>query len=256
MSSQVNPSTINPNFPVPGVNQPSQGFRSNFLAIQNFAAQYVAEMNDLINKAIVSAPLTYGNLSSNINNFGGMNNSNLAIYDFAYGSLTPSANNISTSGTLTLDCSKASYFPYNLTSSSVQTVSINNYTGLGYSEVVLDITASAVPQYINLATLTSGSTITCLGSVPIPGFNSTTSNLAINNVGRNEFVLGSLDGTAWVLWKKNMSATARQRTPASAVGAPGDTSGQIVYDGSYIYVCTNNYDGASSIWYRAAITVV
>lgn len=43
------------------------------------------------------------------------------------------------------------------------------------------------------------------------------------------------------------------KTPASSVGADGDTAGMIAWNSSYIYVCTANYDGSTNIWKRAAI---
>jgi cytoskeletal protein CcmA (bactofilin family) len=43
-------------------------------------------------------------------------------------------------------------------------------------------------------------------------------------------------------------------TPASAVGAAGDERGDIAWDTNYIYVCTANYDGATSVWKRVAIS--
>jgi hypothetical protein len=43
-------------------------------------------------------------------------------------------------------------------------------------------------------------------------------------------------------------------TPASAVGAAGDEAGDIAYDSLYIYVCTADYDGATSVWKRVAIS--
>lgn len=46
----------------------------------------------------------------------------------------------------------------------------------------------------------------------------------------------------------------KQSAPASSVGASGDVSGMISWDGSYIYICTGTYDGTANIWKRAALT--
>ncbi len=43
------------------------------------------------------------------------------------------------------------------------------------------------------------------------------------------------------------------KTPATSVGSAGDSAGMIAWNGSYIYVCTANYDGTTNIWKRAAI---
>ena len=42
-------------------------------------------------------------------------------------------------------------------------------------------------------------------------------------------------------------------TPASAVGQAGDKAGAIAWDASYIYICTEDYDGGN-IWKRVAIS--
>jgi hypothetical protein len=46
----------------------------------------------------------------------------------------------------------------------------------------------------------------------------------------------------------------KQATPSSSVGAPGNKSGMIAWDQSYIYVCTSDYDGSTAIWKRTALT--
>lgn len=44
------------------------------------------------------------------------------------------------------------------------------------------------------------------------------------------------------------------KTPITAAGSAGDEYGMIAWDSNYIYVCTADYDGSTSIWRRAAIT--
>ncbi len=252
MSSQVNPATIDASFPVAGVNQPSQGFRSNFLAIFNAFSQYVTEMNDLINKSIVSAPLTYGG-NVTVNNFGGMQNSNLAIYDYAL--VSASANNISASSVLTVDISESSVYPYILNQAgTTQTVNLINFPNLGYSEVILDITVNAAPQFINLATLSPSSVISTSGNIPIAGYNNLTANLCITNTSSPTIIkLASLDGVHWILSTSNFGA-ARTGAPGSAIGSFGDTKGMIAIGNNNIYVCNGNYDGTTHIWQYAALT--
>ena len=40
--------------------------------------------------------------------------------------------------------------------------------------------------------------------------------------------------------------------PASSIGASGDFKGEVVFDDSYIYYCTETYDGVTNIWKRVA----
>ena len=46
----------------------------------------------------------------------------------------------------------------------------------------------------------------------------------------------------------------KQATPSSSVGAPGNKSGMIAWDQSYIYICTADHDGSTAIWKRVALT--
>ncbi len=194
MSSQVNPSSINAQFPVPGVNQPSQGFRTNFLAIQNSFSQYVTEMNDLINKAIVSSPLLYG-ANSAINNFGGMKNSNLSLFD--YGLVTAGIVAASANSVPALSFANTAVANINITAAAptVQTISLTNFPGIGYSEMTIIASATTTPQYLNFANLTPGAAI--YGGGAISGFNTATSNLTISTTQPRLIKFGSADGTNW-----------------------------------------------------------
>jgi hypothetical protein len=46
----------------------------------------------------------------------------------------------------------------------------------------------------------------------------------------------------------------KQATPSTSTGAPGNKSGMLAWDSSYIYVCTADYDGSTAIWKRVALT--
>lgn len=56
--STINTNGINVNYPVPGVNNSSQGFRDNFTSIKNNLNIAYDEITDLQNKAIVKSPLS------------------------------------------------------------------------------------------------------------------------------------------------------------------------------------------------------
>jgi hypothetical protein len=57
MTSAINTNGINVNYPVPGVNNSSQGFRDNFSAIKNNLNTAAAEITDLENKVVLKAAL-------------------------------------------------------------------------------------------------------------------------------------------------------------------------------------------------------
>ena len=52
----------------------------------------------------------------------------------------------------------------------------------------------------------------------------------------------------------NGAAPIKATAPTVAIGEAGDTAGMIAYDASFIYVCTADYDGATSIWIKSAVT--
>jgi len=62
------------------------------------------------------------------------------------------------------------------------------------------------------------------------------------------------NGTGSVVVSANHVNVSTAKTPASAIGVSGDVTGDIAWDSSYIYVCTANYDGSTSIWKRVAIS--
>jgi len=238
MASQINPSAINTQYPVPGVNQSSSGFRQNFLATQNAFSECVAELNDLFNKVIVSAPLLYGSNSA-INNFGGMQNSNLSLFDFA---LTISNITAATANSVpTLNFSSTAVANINITSGTpvTQTINIANFPQLGYSELVLQVESATVPQYLNFANVVVGGSLTTSGNIGIA-----TTNPYI-------LTLGSSDGLNFTL-SAPTSAVAKSATP-TGIGLPGDSAGMIAYDSGFIYVCIGNYDGATTVWKKSAI---
>ena len=56
--SNINTNSIDPNFPVPGVNNSSQGFRDNFASIKNNLDTTSSELTDLQNKVVLKSALT------------------------------------------------------------------------------------------------------------------------------------------------------------------------------------------------------
>jgi type V secretory pathway adhesin AidA len=60
-------------------------------------------------------------------------------------------------------------------------------------------------------------------------------------------------GTGKVVVQDNSVSIAVSKTVTNAVGASGDTMGMVAWDADYIYVCTADYDGSTSVWKRSAI---
>lgn len=66
--SQINTNGINVNYPVPGVNNNSQGFRDNFAAIKTNLDAASTEITDLQNKAVLKAALNGQTLNNDMAN--------------------------------------------------------------------------------------------------------------------------------------------------------------------------------------------
>jgi len=98
MTSQINPATIDGNYPIAGVPNNTQGMRDNFTAIKTNFQYAETEIDELQSKGVFKAALTGTTLDNNM-----ANNliSNARIQGFS-GTLIQIAN---TSGAITVDCS-------------------------------------------------------------------------------------------------------------------------------------------------------
>lgn len=69
------------------------------------------------------------------------------------------------------------------------------------------------------------------------------------------------DGNSWT-WRFNPNGmlqlpkggnfSVANSIPISSIGTPGDITGTLVFDNSYMYYCVANYDGMTNIWKRVA----
>ena len=80
MASNINSLNIDATFPIAGVDNDSQGFRTNFTNIKNNLAYAKSEIEDLQNKTILKSALSGG--SSVNNNMEGAILSGAEIYNF------------------------------------------------------------------------------------------------------------------------------------------------------------------------------
>lgn len=99
--SNINTTAIDVNYPVPGVNNNSRGFRTNFTSIKNNLDVASTEITDLQNKAVLKSPLT----NSVINN----DMANTLISNAAVRSFRSTTYNLGNalSGTVTINASLA-----------------------------------------------------------------------------------------------------------------------------------------------------
>lgn len=245
MPSSINPNSINNQFPVAGVNNNTQGFRNNFSATVNNFTIAQAEISDLMNKAILTAPLTDGNLvvSNNLNTMpmeGGI------YFDYSlalvqHGTLTATA-------TEPFDFEQGAVHIVTLNGNpATTTVSPVNFPNNGFSQLQLQITVSNINHQLSFGQLTVNV------STGVSGYNVATNSLSFRSNAAYNYTLSSIDGTSWHLSQIQSPAIAVNYTPPSSIGSIGDSLGLVAFDASFIYVCRAPYDGVTHIWSRSAI---
>jgi predicted transcriptional regulator len=122
MTSQINPNNIDGNYPVPGVPNNTQGFRSNFTETRTnfqFAAQ---EITDLQNKVILKEALNGTTLNNNMND--GLISA-VKLNDVSYTYLPVAA----TAGSIEIDYSAAPY--QQITTTGSVSLSFANWPAAG-----------------------------------------------------------------------------------------------------------------------------
>lgn len=240
--SAINTGTINVNYPVAGINNSSEGFRTNFSGIKNNLDTAGAEITDLQNKVIVKSALTGITLNNDMantlisnaltlgfrattfnlgNNLSGTVSIDLTKGDVHYGTITDD---------ISLQFSK--WAPTG-TQSSVQLIlTVSNPTA-GYTITLpANVTngMTTIENYVGNGS--SGGVITVPNGISLLHFNFTTINCGTN------IEIQPLDRP-----RNGLCVTA----PSTAI-SPG-YPGQIAYDSGYVYVCI-----ATNTWKRASLS--
>lgn len=242
--SSINTNGINVNYPVPGVNNNSQGFRDNFASIKTNLNTASTEITDLQNKAVVKQALTGTVINNDMANtlisnaatrsfratmynlggdLSGIVSVNASLGDVQYG--TVNANTTLQFG----------YWPPSGTQSNIE-VQFN----IGNSNAYITFPSEAV---------FSGDT----GTATIENGYSDGGNLVINapaNVTQLNFQISTVDcgNTLYVtpINRPRQSTQIQQRTPAPT-GFPGDVAGTVAVDTTYLYVCTDSYNSIANV---------
>lgn len=266
--SNINTNGININYPTPGINNSTQGFRDNFASIKNNLTSAKTEITDLQAKVLVKAALTDTTLD---NNMAGGVISNVQTKGFRQSTWAISAGDIG--GSATIDVSKGDV-QYGTIAENTE-INFGGWAPSGTrSSVQLNLTVSNAQALISLPASTYNSSTEIVGgmksSVRIlenyssnanPAPSITVSNYITVPQGVKELQLNfsTTDcGNTIDVQPVNRNQVASRielRVPA-AIGMQGDKAGAICTDGSYLYVCIDDYDGSSTIWTKATLTAV
>jgi len=249
--STINTNGLDVNYPVPGVNNNSQGFRDNFTSIKNNLNIAATEISDLQNKVILKQALTGTTLNNDMangvisnvatrgfrsttNNLGnalsGIVTVNVAIADVHYGTID---------GDTIL--SFGSWAPTGTQSNVEIHFNISN------SEAVISFPSSVdISPDSGVTTLENFANVANVATVSVP-----------YGVTEMDFRISTLDCgntlTVEPINRPRITTQIQSRTP-TATGAQGDVAGTTCFDASYLYVCTASYDGTTHIWKRISLS--
>ena len=266
--SSINTSAINTAYPIPGVNNSTQGFRDNFTSIKNNLDTAKTELNDLQNKVLVKSALAGRTLD---NNMAGVLISNASIKGFRQ----PMHNmGSSISDTLLIDVTKGDVQYGTIVGDT--TISFAGWAPTGtLCSVQLNLTIDwnagytiYLPNtvYNAQATIANGmdATVTILenyGFIGTPGVNATVTNQITAPAGVTELQLKFSTvncGTTISVQPLNRNQTTSYinlRQPTNK-GVPGDMPGAICFDGYDLYICIGAYDGSTTIWGKPGWSLV
>jgi len=268
--SDINTNGMNINYPTPGVNNSTQGFRDNFSSIKTNLDVTKVELADLQSKVLVKSALN--NTSMNNDMAGGII-SNVETKMFRSSTYDLGT---SISGILLVDVQKGDV-QYGVVTDNV-TIYFDNWPGTTGNKVIqtkiqLRLTVTNPNAVItfppsthdtNTGNLLSGPTASVqrlenYGSQYLtPGVFSNQVS-APNGATLLVYNVFTMDcGTTLEIEpvNRNQKANAFELRTVTAIGEPGDGPGTVCSDGQYMYLCVGNYDGETPIWGKVPLYVI
>jgi hypothetical protein len=240
--STINTNPINVNYPVPGVNNNSQGFRDNFASIVTNLNAAGAEITDLQNKVVVKQAL----IGTTVNN------------DMANTLISNASTRSFRATTYNLGNALAGTVLVNVSLGDVQygTVAANTIINFGswapsgtQSNVQLNLSISN-----NQSTITFPAAVTLspdTGATTLENYSNSSGNLAVtvpNGVSQLNYLISTTDcgNTLFItpINRPRISTQIQQRTPIPT-GFQGDVAGEVAVDANYIYVCSGSYNATT-----------
>jgi hypothetical protein len=237
--STINTNGINVNYPVPGVNNNSQGFRDNFAAIRTNLNTAGTEITDLQNKVVVKSALA----NTTVNN----DMANTLISNALTRSFRASTYNLggAISGTILINASLGDV-QYGTIAGNT-TIQFAGWAPTGtQSNLQLQLAVSNSQAVITFPTevtygVTSLENYANVANVPTVSIPYGVTQLDYN------FSTVDCGNTITVEPYNNnrIASQVQQRTP-SPTGFQGDVLGDIAVDTDYVYVCTASYNSTAN----------
>ena len=242
--STINTNPINVNYPVPGVNNNSQGFRDNFASIVTNLNAAGAEITDLQNKVVVKQAL----IGTTINN----DMANTLISNASTRSFRATTYNLGNalSGTVLVNTSLGDV-QYGTIAANT-TINFGSWAPPGTQsnvQVNLSIAANAANAVISFPSSVTLSPDT--GATTLENYSNISGNLAVtvpNGVSQLNYLVSTTDcgNTLYItpINRPRISTAIQQRSPIPT-GFQGDVAGDVAVDANYIYVCSASYDATT-----------
>jgi hypothetical protein len=242
MTSQINPATIDGNYPIAGVPNNTQGMRDNFTAIKTNFQYAETEIDELQSKGVFKAALSGTTLDNNM-----ANNLiyNARIQGFS-GTLVQIAN---TTGAITVDCSAAHY----------QTISMGGNISISFTTATWPAAGSVGIVRLQITVDQAGRTLTLpanvsQGTTGIQGYSANVITFAAAGV--YEFGFLTYDqGTIITLFDYNrpLSYYTNNVTIAASTASTSDITGALIVGGG-VGVSGNIVSGQNFIGNGALLT--
>ena len=238
--SQINTNGINTNYPEPGTNNSSQGFRDNFSQIRTNLDTASNEITDLQNKVVVKTALDGTVLNNDM--------ANTLISNASTSGFRATTYNLGNalSGTVLVDVNRADV-QYGAVTGNL-TLQFGGWAPTNTeSNVVLRLAVANVDATISLpnAAVSANNNFGVTSLENYQDVNGTATLTAPANVGIIEYTFSTLDcGNTITVSPNNrpfQSTQVLSRTPPPT-GLPGDVAGTVAVDANYIYVCTDSFD--------------
>lgn len=245
--SNININNIDINYPIPGINNNSQGFRDNFSGIQANFEVASQEISDLQSKVLLKTPLANTVLDNNMN-YALI--SRAQTQGFARVSRYM-GNNLS--GNVSVDVAAADVHYGTITGASTMAF-------VNWPQIQGEYPLASVHLILSVPTEYAASVISFVGSyddsaTTIENFTATNTGFSITapaGVSLLHYLVYSKDcGVSMSIVPMNRPRKAQQIStvvPTTSMGRVGDKAGTIAADSNNVYVCVANYTGNSAIW--------
>lgn len=238
--STINTNTIDANYPIPGQNNSSQGFRDNFASIKQNLDTAGNEITDLQNKVVLKSALANTTINNDMAN---TLISNAAIQSFRH-TMYNLGNALS--GTVLVNASLADVHYGNINANT--TINFSSWAPVNTLQTVeLQLgfanTEAVVSFSPNVQANTNNYGTTLLENFALIGGQATFTTPA--NCNQINLLLSTTDCGATIyvepVNRPFQSTQIQQRSP-SPTGLQGDKLGTVAVDENYLYVCTGDYD--------------